>query len=105
MEYTPLALKVKTILDGTYFAHKRGRRFRIKEYEITEILQAITKLENDKKDGGVAQRSEQGAHNAEVGGSTPPTPTKMLKKGDPGYQEWLDSLPMSKSPLNKKEKQ
>ena len=74
MKLSPIALKIKEIIDGSYIAHKRGRRFRIKEHEIVDILNAVTELENGAK-----------------------PPIKFLKKGDPGYEEWLDSLPTSKA--------
>lgn len=74
MKLSPIALRVKEIIEGTYIAYKRGRRFRIKEYEIADILAAVTELENGAK-----------------------PPVKVLKKGDPGYEEWLDSLPTSKA--------
>lgn len=90
---SPLALKVKTIIDGTYLAYKRGRRFRIKEHEITDIINAITELE--KKHGDTRYTLSQSSETPPPAPLPTPATNVMLKKGDPGYEEWLASLPKS----------
>jgi hypothetical protein len=84
MELSPIAKQIKVIIDGSYIAHKRGRRFRINEWEIMEILHKVTELETGVKYVPPAPVEEVVA-----------TPQVRLKKGDPGYEEWFNSLPES----------
>jgi hypothetical protein len=85
MELSPIAKRVKEIFDGSYIAQKRGRRFRIKEHELLDILIAVTELETGVKHVAPAVVQEQKVEKP-----------KVLKKGEEGYEEWLASLPPSK---------